>query len=338
MAGQVAPDGPAWDARSVIDTDEHFTYLEIAPGVIHGVARRSEHVYCNATVIDLGGELVVIDTQARATAARSVLAMCRREFSSPIRYIVNTHHHFDHTFGNSVYRDLDENIQILAHPKAIEALQAEGAHIARQQLGDLEAASRALRESQLGVPGRGARLYEMAQVIAELRDLRLIAPDTPIADRRTLSGSLRSIELVHLGPAHTAGDLFIRLPEDDILLTGDCAIGWTPALSSSDPVNWATVIEKLQADNPRLLLMGHGEPVTASWLTVVRDYLRALVAATASAVERGIPESEVAFAVRSELAARFEIEFDRQGGRYRPWRKLVLRNVRRVQDLLAAGG
>ena len=85
---------------SVASTDAPFTYREVADGVIAAVARPGIHPDCNAVLVDLGGEALVVDAHARRSSAEAVAAFAAHRFGTPIRTVVDTHHHWDHWQGN----------------------------------------------------------------------------------------------------------------------------------------------------------------------------------------------------------------------------------------------
>src|ERR1700742_1770057 len=91
-----------WDMPAIaqIGADQYFRYYESHAGVVFGLARPNAKVVCNALIVDLGGDLLVVDAQSRPSAARSVIAFARRHFDNSVRYVVNTHHHWDHCQGN----------------------------------------------------------------------------------------------------------------------------------------------------------------------------------------------------------------------------------------------
>jgi glyoxylase-like metal-dependent hydrolase (beta-lactamase superfamily II) len=340
---------PVVDAPPIA-CDQYFEYFELFDGVVVGQARPNAKVVCNATIIDLGGLIVVVDAHSRPSAARAVIDFVRRSFDSPVDYVVNTHHHWDHCQGNAAYADQQTPAVILAHPNAIDAMRA-GIHkpIDAQlaelpaELARLDAALTGLTAAASPVTADADRLAvatdieQVRQYAAELPLIRRALPDRAVDAPLTLAGTRREIRVVHPGPAHTQGDLIVQLPGDDAVATGDCVIGWTPFMGDSHPGHWAAALDVI-ADGPAgTLLMGHGRPADRRWLRTFQRYLADVVAETARCASPGRRGEDVARDTRARLADRYRAAFDREGGRHRPWDALVLRNVRHVYGLLSTG-
>ena len=325
-----------------IASDQYFDYFEFFDGVVVGQARSNAKVVCNATIIDLGGLIVVVDAHSRPSAARAVIDFVRRRFDSPVHYVVNTHHHWDHCQGNAAYADQATPAVILAHPNAIEAMRAGNHKPFDAQLAELPAELARLDAALAGVTDAdrlavATDIEQVKQYAAELPAIRRVLPDRAVDEPLTLTGTRRDVRIVHPGPAHTRGDLIVQLPGDDAVATGDCVIGWTPFMGDSHPGNWPAALD-IVADGPSgTLLMGHGRPADRRWLRTFQSYLADVVAETARCAMPGRDGADVARETRARLADRYRAAFDRDGGRHRPWDALVLRNVGHVYGLLRTG-
>ena len=323
-----------------IASDQYFDYFELFDGVVVGQARPNAKVVCNATIIDLGGLIVVVDAHSRPSAARAVIDFVRRRFDSPVHYVVNTHHHWDHCQGNAAYADQETPAVILAHPNAIEAMRAGTHKPFDAQLAELPAELARLDAALAGVTDAdrvavATDIEQVRQYAAELPAIRRVLPDRAVDAPLTLAGTRREIRIVHPGPAHTRGDLIVQLPGDDAVATGDCVIGWTPFMGDSHPDHWAAALD-IVADGPSgTLLMGHGRPADRRWLRTFQSYLADVVAETTRCATPGRDGADVARDTRARLADRYRAAFDREGGRHRPWDALVLRNVEHVYGLLS---
>jgi glyoxylase-like metal-dependent hydrolase (beta-lactamase superfamily II) len=348
---------PVVDAP-LIASDQYFEYFELFDGVVVGQARPNAKVVCNATIIDLGGLIVVVDAHSRPSAASAVIDFVRRRFDSPVHYVVNTHHHWDHCQGNAAYADQQAPAVILAHPNAIEAMRAGSHKPFDAQLAELpaeltrlDAALTAATDAALTIATDAAStvgaeadrtalatdIEQVRQYAAELPLIQRTLPDRAVEAPLTLAGTRREIRIVHPGPAHTQADLIVQLPGDDAVATGDCVIGWTPFMGDSHPGHWAEALDVV-ADGPSgTLLMGHGRPADRRWLRTFQRYLADVVAETARCATPGRGGEDLARDARARLADRYQAAFDREGGRHRPWDALVLRNVQHVFGLLSTG-
>lgn len=158
---------------------------------------RYEWYDVNVTLVEGEAGLLVVDTHASTAAAREVIRDLRRISARPVVAVVNTHDHFDHTFGNSAFREEYGPVPIIAHESAAESTPAAG-----------ERAVRALTA-------------ESDPRAAEVAETTVVAADQTFSSVRAVDLGDRSVELIHPGLGHTAGDLVVRIDDADVVLTGD---------------------------------------------------------------------------------------------------------------------
>jgi glyoxylase-like metal-dependent hydrolase (beta-lactamase superfamily II) len=139
----------------------------------------------------------------------------------------------------------------------------------------------------------------------------------------------REIHLHHLGRSHTEGDVFVHLPREKLVVTGDAVIGWTPYMGDGYPDEWGRTLARLGELDFTQMLMGHGEPAGRDWLATFRGYVEDLVEAVRREAAAGATLDEVKARVPDRLAPRYEAPFSRYGS-YRPWRTGVLTNIERA--------
>ncbi|MEV1286265.1 MBL fold metallo-hydrolase [Micromonospora sp. NPDC049679] len=217
----------------------------------------------NVTLVVGDGAALLVDTLSSPDQARELIAAARRVTPHPWT-IVNTHHHFDHCFGNAV---------VAGEPPCPIVAHEETARLLRQ---DVEAVRREAYEETLPIE---------PQLAAELAGVAVLAPTRTVKQRATLEVGGRRVELAHLGRGHTAGDLVVHVPDADVLVAGDLVEeGAAPSFRGSYPLEWPdTVAALLRLAGPDTAIVpGHGavvdeefvsaqhaELVTLDWL--IRD-------------------------------------------------------------------
>lgn len=315
--------------------DEFFDYQEMAPGVHVGVARPNAKVICNAAIIDLGGEAVVVDTQCRPSAARAVRSFAEMRLGLTVRHIVNTHHHWDHWQGNSAY--VGDDVAIYAHPETRRRIASHGERMLTAQVetaaADIAAAVTA--DGQSADPDAVRRLDQLRDYATELPSISVLSPQHPVATEHVVTGAHRAVRLVHPGPAHTSGDLVVVVEDAGVVVTGDCVIGWTPFMGDARPDEWADSLDIVAGLGDRFV-MGHGRPADVTWVRYFQSYLRAVVDETRRNRGAGKPD-DVGVAVRARLEDRFRGRFDAHDPVNRPWRRLVMANVAHICRYLDHG-
>jgi glyoxylase-like metal-dependent hydrolase (beta-lactamase superfamily II) len=204
---------------------------------------RFMHQQIGAILTDAGP--VIIDTRSTVGHAREILAELGELTGQPVAAVIDTHHHFDHTFGNHEFRPAP----IWGHVRCAERI--------RRMVADPAAHARNLAE----IAGEYRRLA------GELDDVTLDPPDHPVGDEGAdIEIGGRRIELRWLGRGHTDNDLVIRVPDAPVIFAGDLLEnGAPPWIGDGYPLDWPATIERILAflpmtgTNSVAVVPGHGE-------------------------------------------------------------------------------
>ena len=233
---------------------------------------RHEWFDVNITAIGGGRGLVVVDTHASSVVAREVIEELRAlDRGTPVA-VVNTHEHFDHTFGNATFLDEYGDLPVHATEEAAAQTTAAGERIKEHYRSSDDPRSTEV----LDTPIRPAEVSFSSAAVIDLGD--------------------RQVELVHPGRGHTAGDLVVRVPDADLLLAGDLVEESAPPALGPDswPMEWADTLDlALGLITPASVVVpGHGAPVDRSFVEQQCDDLRAVAETIRGLVERGVPEAD----------------------------------------------
>ena len=203
--------------------------------------------------------VAVIDTGGSADVGQALLAAIRQVTKLPIRYVINTHMHPDHFFGNAAFSD--ENAEIVGHHKLARALQIRGAHYlqANQELIGKEA----------------------------FDGTEIIPPTVAVEDSLTLDLGGRELRLTAHATAHTDNDLTIFDSETRTLWLGDLLFVRHIPVIDGNITGWIDAMKSLMAINAEHVVPGHG-PASLPWpaaaeaqmryLNGLRDTVRDLIA------------------------------------------------------------
>ena len=83
--------------------DDLFDIKPVADGVYAAIAKPAYKVNCNAAIILLDDGVLVVDTHSKPSAARALIEQIKKLTPKPVRFVVNTHFHWDHYQGNEAY-------------------------------------------------------------------------------------------------------------------------------------------------------------------------------------------------------------------------------------------
>lgn len=179
------------------------------------------------------GETLVVDTRGSERQGRELLEEIGWITQTPLR-VVNTHHHFDHTFGNRIF-------------------------VPAEIWGHERCASR-LREDSRTV--QSALAAAMPEVTLEYTETRITPPNKTFRDSVRLEIGGRPVELIHFGRGHTDNDIVVHVPDVHAIFAGDLVEqGAPPSFEDSYPMDWPGALARLMeiADGP--VVPGHGEVV-----------------------------------------------------------------------------
>jgi cyclase len=271
----------------------HFRIRTLAPGVHAAIATPGGFGLCNAGIVDLGGETVVFDTMLTPMAARDLVRAAERTTGRRPTWVVNSHWHGDHIWGNSSFpgshivssREVRKNILQLSRSQ-FEANRLE----MRRELPRIDR------------PGSG---YPKADretvrgwfqgVLAIPRPHRIVPPGVTFADELVLEGSRRSLRVATYGGGHSPSDVFAFLPDEKVLFAGDLAMrGLHPSVGDGWPASWISILRRMEKLHANTILPGHGPVGPGGTLSTTRSYLLDLDRLARAAIRDGMPPREVA--------------------------------------------
>ena len=216
---------------------------EVADGVFAYVQPDGSWMINNAGFLVARDGVTAIDACSTERRTRAFLDTVAGVARLPVRTLVNTHHHPDHTGGNGLF----SGATIVAHDNAREEMRA------------------------LGVPRNNGFWTDV-----DYGDLRLAPPFLTFADRLTLWADELRCELLYAGqPAHTTNDIVVWIPERSVLFAGDLVFnGGTPFLMSGSVLGAIDVLEKfLKPLRARTIVPGHGPVAGPEVIDEVLGYL-----------------------------------------------------------------
>ncbi|MCP2328542.1 glyoxylase-like metal-dependent hydrolase (beta-lactamase superfamily II) [Hamadaea flava] len=223
-----------------------ITFTEIADRVLVAV---EPIVNVNVTLIVGDGQALLIDTLSHDGQAKELLAAVRGITGDPLT-VVNTHHHYDHAFGNAVVAAgtgggrPPQDAPIWAHVEAAALLRDQGPVLQRQWYEEL-------------LPQDPAFADALGQCVIR-------PPDQIVHNVTSLDVGGRVVVLRHLGRGHTIGDLVAEVPDVDVVVAGDLVEeGAPPGFGDSYPISWPdTLAALLTRLGPQTRVVpGHGAVV-----------------------------------------------------------------------------
>ncbi|HEU5473629.1 MAG TPA: MBL fold metallo-hydrolase [Actinophytocola sp.] len=247
--------------------------VPVAPGVFAYLQEHAGWCVNNSGAVVRADGTMVIDTCATQARTEAQLAAVRALAAPPIDYLINTHFHGDHVFGGCFF---PADTRVVAHAET----------------------ARELAQSGLGLTGLWPDVG-WGQVSVRL-------PDITYDTRLVLDDGYRSVELIHVGPAHTRGDTVVWLPEERVLFAGDVIMsGRTPFLLMGSLSGMHAAVGLLRELRPGVVVPGHGPLGGPGLLDATARYLDWLDGIATAGYRAGLTPSSVAAQANSGEFARW---------------------------------
>ena len=215
----------------------YFRLEEVADGIYAAIVHGGTGAWGNAAIVDLGERTLVFDTFTTPQAATSLREAAEQLTGRSVDYVINSHHHSDHTLGNQEFEGAtifatDTTFDLMctkgvarleklrAHPVPLEELLVEHAQEQDPIL---------LEDTQI-------YLNEINALSAALPNLTLRLPDITFERRLAFAGSKHTAVLLTFGGGHSPSDAFLYFPDLALAFMGDLVqVGFHPALSDGNP-------------------------------------------------------------------------------------------------------
>jgi len=278
-----------------------FTFNKIADGIYHAVGTGSLIVMSNAAVIEGEREVLVVDSHVTPGGAWALREELKAITPKPIRYVVNSHYHFDHSHGNQIY---GPEVQIMGHEFAREMILAGKSEDSRARelfVGGVPAQIEELKKRIASAtdPAENTRLETQLAVqenhLEGTKAVRPTPPNVTLNDRMTLHLGGREIRIMFMGRGHTAGDVIVFLPKERLIATGDLLVEGTSYSGDAYIPEWIDTLEKVSALDFDTVLPGHGGAFKGKTkIEHFQAYLRLLWSEAKRMHDAGIPMAEAA--------------------------------------------
>jgi len=306
--------------------EDLFDIKPVADGVYAAIAKSAYRVNCNAAIILFEDGVLVVDTHSKPSAARALIAQIKKLTDKPVKYVVNSHFHYDHYQGNEAYpsawpADIEiisseatrANIQRLGIPRIKNEIVSMPQEIAILK-GDLEKATSAYKKE-----GIRKNLVQAEAYLAELKTMQVTLPNMTFDRSLILHRNSRTVEILWLGRAHTDGDVWVFLPKEKVLVTGDALHGWTPFMGDSYPYDWIQTLDAAEKLDFDYVISGHGDVMQDKqkfelWKQYFRDLMEHTAAAYADGASLEETKKRVSEFLISKYADRFDPNFPRSVG------------------------
>lgn len=280
----------------------------IVQGKVYKFQKVAEDVYyasggngSNHPIIVNERNVLLVDDAGTPEATRDLLQDLKLITDKPVRYVVNTHFHLDHTAGNQVF---GPEVAIIAHDSVRTELLSSDVLERNPYLRDVkrnttlieslpqriadeqDAAKKAALEKQLA---------DAQSLREQLKGIQLTPPNVTFTSKMVLYDGSREIQLLFFGRGHTAGDIVVYLPKERILCSGDLVTSNVAYMGDAFFSDWVATLDQVKKLDFTLVLPGHGRPMQGkTQATAFQGYITDLMHQVSALRSQGVSPEDAA--------------------------------------------
>lgn len=282
-------------------TGKVYAFEKIADGVFYSTSSSLMATGGNHTIIVGDRDVFLVDAGATAAAGRALLDDMKLITDKPVRWVVNTHFHWDHTNGNSIF---GPEVQIIGHEYVrhmIADLDIIHGEPFKTALANMPIQVDALKKQiadEKDPAKRSALEKQLAAKQADWDEFKMLKPTPPTmtySSKMTIYQGPREIQVLFLGRGHTEGDTVVYLPKEKIVCSGDLMETQPAYMGNALFDEWLKTLDALKELNFTTDLPGHGVPFHDKALIIAyQSYLKDFMVKAADLRKQGMSAEEVA--------------------------------------------
>jgi glyoxylase-like metal-dependent hydrolase (beta-lactamase superfamily II) len=310
-------------------------FEQVGDGVYYSTSTGSMTTGANSCIIVNDQDVFVLDPGESPAAGRALIQDIKSITSKPIKFVGDSHYHFDHSHGNGAF---GPDVTIIAPDRNYDRLSGAEGNVLRGQTYVTQAAP-ALLQTRLdtlkaqpaptdpqAIAARDRQIAAAELRITQEKEIVPTPATTTFSTRMTLHRGSREIQLLYLGRGHTDTDMFVYLPKERIVCTGDMMETGLAYLPDAWVNEWPDALEKLAALDFDLVLPGHGAPFHGKeHIRAFQSYLRDLYKQVMALRAQGLSPAD----------AVAKVDLTSHTADFPGMRPVDIRGVQRIYDVAA---
>lgn len=227
-----------------------------------GIYTNVEYIPSNVTCINTGEGLILVDTPTMTEDVSQWKSFIEGQSTIGVKYIIATHHHFDHITGINSLGD-----KVIMQEKAFEEMLEEGGTLREVMATELP-----------GITEKNSNF-----ILTEPH----VHPEITFSDKLTINLGNLTLELYHI-PGHTKGSLCVYIVEEKVLIAGDTLTsGMPPFMGQGNITQWISTLTWMKDLDVDTIVPGHGEICSKDEINRLLEYLTSLRNLTADLIKKG---------------------------------------------------
>ena len=260
-AGCLWLDARAQSGAPIVSGAHRFE--KVTDGIYYATASGTMTVGSNSPIIITDTEAIVIDSEITPAAARALVADLKAITDKPVKYVIDSHYHYDHAHGNQVFapdaqvighentrrRMLGNVLEQYTYLNSVEPVPARVAAL-RERIGkEADPEQKALLERQVA---------NSLSYLEQVKETKVTPPNVTLDRKMTLFRGGREIQILFFGRGHTDTDVVVFLPKEKIVCTGDLMESVISYMGDAYVDEWPATLDRLMTLDFDTVMPGHG--------------------------------------------------------------------------------
>ena len=298
FAGVMWMDGRAQSAGPIVSGAHRFE--RVAEGIYYATASGTMNVGANSPILINDDEALVVDSEITPAAARALVADLRAIASKPVRYVVDSHYHYDHAFGNQIF---GPEVQVIGHvntrKRMLTNVMEQYTYLTSVQPVPARVEALRARIAEEKDPQQKATLERQVATslayLEQVKETKVTPPNVTLERKMTIYRGNREIQILYLGRGHTDTDIVVYLPKERIVCSGDLMESVISYMGDSYPEEWIATLDRLRAIDFDTDMPGHGVVFQGKERIVAfQQYLRDLLTQVRALRKQGLSAEDAA--------------------------------------------
>ena len=291
-------DGRAQTTGPIVRGAHRFE--RVTEGIYYATASGTMTTGANSPILVNDDEVLIVDSSITPASARALVEDIKAVTPKPVRYVVDSHYHYDHAFGNQIF---GPEVQVIGHDhtrsRMLGNVMEQYTYLTSVQPVPARVEGLKQRIAQEADPQQKAALErQVANSLAyleQVKEIRVTPPTVTFNDTMTLVRGGREIRLLYLGRGHTDTDVVLFLPKERIVCTGDLMESIISYAGDAYVEEWIATLGKLRALDFDTVMPGHGVVFQGKGkIEAFQQYLRAVLKQVTELRRQGLSAEQAA--------------------------------------------
>ncbi len=298
MFGLMWKDSRAQTAGPIVSGAHRFE--KVTDSIYYATASGTMNVGANSPILINDDEALIIDSEITPAAARALVADMKAITNKPVRYVVDSHYHYDHAFGNQIF---GPEVQVIGHvntrKRMLTNVMEQYTYLTSVQPVPARVDALKQRIAEEKDPQQKAALErQVANALAyleQVKEIKVTPPTLTFNPMMSLTRGQREIQILYLGRGHTDTDVVVFLPKERLVCTGDLMESVVSYAGDAYMEEWIATLDKLRALDFDTVMPGHGVVFKGKGkIEAFQKYLRDVLTQAAALRKQGLSADEAA--------------------------------------------